>query len=521
MLRRLIAALAFLLVAAVIVLCWPSPVEERVPSLGDDDRVPPVTAVNAAPDPVTEAHPAGPVRVAVKAEPTTRSPAAPSRGTATRAPTLAPVSEATIRFTLEDLRAKIGDRVLRIGSESSSFTAPIDPLGLAVIEGLPPHTPLHAHVSEGDMTIAEVGEFILEPGETRALHRRIEGGALVTGRLVRERDDRPLTRRGLWIVRDESSDAPSERHVMTDVVVGTNLIASTSTDGTGAFRFDDIRPGTYRIGRAGYSPIPTQELVIPRDTPHVSVTVRTPELTIEGIVFSPDGTPAPAIRVTAEQTGATRATSRTRHDGTFRLGPVWPGRYDVSTSTVFGPGAPATVQAHAGKTGVELRLERGATVSGRVRDAVTGGLLAATVRLARGPNGVVTSRTDDDGVFSFSGLAAGPVHLSASTRTDLAGLGPEVTLRPGEDRTGVDIAVSRAASIEVHVAGVIRLATCFVYAGGSCVATARPSTASHATVTLPADVELTVKVKRGDDERAQTVKLSPGEHRKLEFDFDE
>ncbi len=94
-------------------------------------------------------------------------------------------------------------------------------------------------------------------------------------------------------------------------------------------------------------------------------------LAIEGIVEDSAGTPLSGASVTAHaRASRDGSVVRTAADGTFKLDGLEPGSWRLVAERAGS--APATKIAHAGDTGVRLRLAYGGRIEGRVRDRRSG-----------------------------------------------------------------------------------------------------------------------------------------------------
>lgn len=446
---------------------------------------------------------------------------------------------ATLRVVLDDRRPEIGARTvdawvyardldrtrsiwdgLDDRSPTESLRAPVDEHGRCVFGDLPPDAALHLTISEGETCVGSLREpVVLRPDETRELRWILGADAVVTGTLVRDDDGRPLPGREVSILERPPSRRPSPPRDLQDAYHG--LVTKTKTDRHGRFRFDGVPPGAYWIGARARYPMAVQPFDVVVERPHVEVTVAAPELLIEGTVKTADGRTPSYFRVHARSTSLeTVFSGRANRDGTFSIGPLWPETYRVWASS-HGADAPSEeTVASAGTAGLELRLRRGASVSGRVLRGAGGESVPATVFLTReDSDGAASTYDRDAGSYSFEGLEPGTYHLAATTESGLVGIGPSVTVQTGEALTGVEITVEPAASLELSVDADAPVWNVYVHAGTACVAYDMLRPGANRPVVAPADVDLTVRVTAWYDEQVRTVRLAPGEHRKLEFTF--
>ena len=128
----------------------------------------------------------------------------------------------------------------------------------------------------------------------------------------------------------------------------------------------------------------------------------------------------------------------TDQNGRYRFDALEPGRYSVTVqkagfATMFGRGPEATLQAGERKTDLNVTIQRGAAIVGRVLDENGEPIANANVMAWRRPpvsNGAASSarfgltpagsaaQTNDLGEFRLFGLAAGEVYVQATSHPD-------------------------------------------------------------------------------------------------------
>ncbi|HEY3886341.1 MAG TPA: carboxypeptidase-like regulatory domain-containing protein, partial [Vicinamibacterales bacterium] len=229
---------------------------------------------------------------------------------------------------------------------------------------------------------------------------------------------------------------------------------------------------------------------------------------IRGRVLSTAGEPLRKARVALTSEGRDEgAPVYADGDGRFTFTNLSTGRYVLTASkagyvtTRFGashplePPAPVTIPAGGGGVDVEIRLARGAAISGRVLDDNGDPVIAAPVAAARvihaGSRVTLTtvkaSTTDDLGEYRLPELAAGsyivtvdPANSMSAMRTAAVMIGPAgraiasdepwthwrrayypnaaslgqaqaVPLQPGQEVTGIDFAVRPTATAQVSI----------------------------------------------------------------------
>ncbi|MEZ4404334.1 MAG: carboxypeptidase-like regulatory domain-containing protein [Kofleriaceae bacterium] len=152
------------------------------------------------------------------------------------------------------------------------------------------------------------------------------------------------------------------------------------------------------------------------------------------------------LPVSAVGPGRVRREVTTGLDGTLTLAPIAAGTWTVTVRTPGYVGRGLEVAVPAGDRpgqvtvrDLRLELERGATVTGTVRDRAGDRVAGVTVRVRRGGE-QVTATTDADGDYRLVDVPTGAVTLTA----DKDGLGAraELELRPGDERGGLELTLN-------------------------------------------------------------------------------
>jgi protocatechuate 3,4-dioxygenase beta subunit len=197
-----------------------------------------------------------------------------------------------------------------------------------------------------------------------------------------------------------------------------------------------------------------------------------PGITVTGrVVADSTGDPIRNARVTLTPAPRTTPGVLTDRDGRFSVtAPA--GRYNV-TASKSGYARSASIPAPAGEA-IEIRLRRGAAISGRVLDEfgdpASGVRVAAQTkeRAVLDRSEAATGVTDDRGEYRLAGLTSGSfVVVVTTTRALSPGTGQpatssiqrtyypgvstpdeakELTLQPGDDRSGIDFNVAAAVN---------------------------------------------------------------------------
>jgi hypothetical protein len=194
----------------------------------------------------------------------------------------------------------------------------------------------------------------------------------------------PVAHQELWLLRGTSAERQQPGVDACYLQSGdkASLVASTETDSEGQFRFDGVPTGRYWLGPASvreYSDPPNENDVaslamvmeIPTGAKEHECSFKASRgLFIRGVVQRPDGTPAGNRYVSGfgvESPGILGTSSDDR--GAFVLGPLAPGKLYLNAI-----GRPDFIDASsgpfdAGTVDVELKLEAGTRIAGRVIDA--------------------------------------------------------------------------------------------------------------------------------------------------------
>ena len=170
-----------------------------------------------------------------------------------------------------------------------------------------------------------------------------------------------------------------------------------------------VPPGT--APRPGVSPAPSDTV----DTGRVSGQVRDARSRTPLVDALVQLVP---VDMTREHLEAPRATARTDPNGRFEIQLVRPGRYRVLGSApgyplldpFFGSAPQIAVVEGAEVSGVNVPLQRGAIISGRIFDEQGSGLDGVEIEVRKvlpqsmGPTGAARAETADDGWFQVANL---------------------------------------------------------------------------------------------------------------------
>lgn len=242
----------------------------------------------------------------------------------------------------------------------------------------------------------------------------------------------------------------------------------TESDGSGRFLLDGLSPGPLALWvmAEGYLMKTVRGLQIPEtgEAPPVEI-VLGPGATVEGRVLDEGSRPVagafvhaiPAQGFDGESWIPASGGVRSGEDGRYRVGGLPPGRFQVAAQTPEGRLAEAVVEIPEGTAGVhplDLRLDSGSPVSGRVLDDTGAPVAGASLQLAAaGLPRVLQKTSGADGSFLFPSVPAGSWRLSAAaagfTETGLPG-----EIRAGEGPVvGIELRLERGGTVTGQVLG--------------------------------------------------------------------
>ncbi|HEX4825986.1 MAG TPA: carboxypeptidase-like regulatory domain-containing protein [Candidatus Polarisedimenticolaceae bacterium] len=202
------------------------------------------------------------------------------------------------------------------------------------------------------------------------------------------------------------------------------------TDQSGAYQVGLDQAGRYqasvRIDAAGGPGGQNLVMLTVPDQPQVQQDIVFASNAITGHVANPDGGDIKGAIILAMQDAAgagtanlRQSTTTTAADGTFRLDAVEPGTYRVTArATGFAPAEqyPVTVSDGQPETNIELTMQRGWLMRGRVLDPNGRAVNDATIVVAAPGNaesGFLPSHTDSSGAFRITCPLDGPVSVAA------------------------------------------------------------------------------------------------------------
>ena len=402
-----------------------------------------------------------------------------------------------------------------------------DATGRCRIEGLPPAAPLAltARRTRQD-TLRPPEELVLSPAETRAVELRFDAGADVWG-WVRDPSGAGLGRVELWL----KPRAEGEGGCLRSYDPGPKEVERSDPDGR--FRFAGVPDGEWLVGCSPEGPYaPRAQVVVVRNgfADHEPVVVADGSLALKGRVLGPGDEPLKAHVFAFGKESGCYADTESDDDGTFSLGPLVAETYVLSVLFATSKSgasltSAASVEADAGRTDVVLRMQSGASISGRIVDPTTGEGVQANVMTAplagsEGSASWVGTSSRPDGSFSFDGLAPATYTVFASTPgIRVAGSKPLV-LRPGDELSGLELLLEPGARLRVSYDGQQPYGQFRVNLDGQCVAADGVQRGTDTTFIVPAGlltVECSEYVGTTPTTRTREVEVAVGELASVEF----
>lgn len=233
------------------------------------------------------------------------------------------------------------------------------------------------------------------------------------------------------------------------------------SDETGFFRVEDVIPGSFELmaTAAGYQRSELKNLEVrPGQDLRGTEVVLAPGAVVEGRVLSPSGQPLAGAEVGMMEPSADFffGTATTDGDGRYRLEGIAPGPRSFQAEHESYRRAVKELEVRLGENTLDLRLEGGAEISGRVVDEGGVPVPSARVFLRDGPRswGQPGAVSGADGSFRLEGVADGTYRIQA----DKEGFahsrdGVEVTVA-GSSVSGVEVKLSAGGAIVGQITGV-------------------------------------------------------------------
>lgn len=204
-------------------------------------------------------------------------------------------------------------------------------------------------------------------------------------------------------------------NAQVQVFAGSNLVASTLADESGAYLITGIAPGQYSVTAIlpNYQTGVETALVQSNATATVNFSLQpNPGSVIGTVLATAAGNPIIGANVSIYQGSNILASSLTDSNGAYLMSNLAPGHYTlvVSANLFQNASQGATVTSNQTTT-ANFTL---ADLPGSITGTITGA--AATVDLLQGQNLIASTATTSDGSFSFSNLSPGNYTVRAQAQ---------------------------------------------------------------------------------------------------------
>ena len=288
--------------------------------------------------------------------------------------------------------------------------------------------------------LVETGNYDLEIEYTGVGLSRIAGVEVASGQTVVR--DLAAGSHSVQVLLDGPTEviAGALVAISRETPNGTILVNAGRGDAQGQVQFDHLQPGTYLVSVLGDGDMGADESVtVPNGTllsPVVRPVTLISQARVEGTLLDVLGTPVANAHVYLQQANSKlQSETQTSADGTYSLGNVTPGTYDI---VAIRSGAPAFVQTgvtlSSGTTILNPTLSAtSGTVTGVVKSSKTNTPIAgAAVTLVDSANhflGMTT--TDRNGQFQMTAASGTNLFLRVSVAGYLPAIVPNLSVTIG------------------------------------------------------------------------------------------
>lgn len=328
------------------------------------------------------------------------------------------------------------------GAEPQAVTGPA---GQFVLEGLRAGETLSLRVSRAGYAAVNLDPITVPAEEPVTVVLR--PAARVSGTVVDE-DGSPVSGVSLLLTRD------------------SRVLGAATSDSVGRFAVEGVEPATLALTAMapGFLPSVQSDLDVPQGGELADLEVILERgAVLAGTVTAPSGEPAPRARITVSGGGAPGSfaglglsQAAADEDGHYRLEGVAEGERSVRVEWNGLPPAARSVEVRAGTNRLDVQLEGGAAVSGRVVTSGGEPVEGAELRLAplQEAGGAPPSATSaPDGSFRFAAVSPGRYRLQGA-RPGYAGPPRDVEVA-GEPVSDLELRLDRGGALSGRLHGLL------------------------------------------------------------------
>jgi protocatechuate 3,4-dioxygenase beta subunit len=245
-------------------------------------------------------------------------------------------------------------------------------------------------------------------------------------------------------------------------VMMTMMMEGDTSDSEGRFLFEDQPPGKISLSAeaSGYQESKLKDIEVPKGEHLEGVELKLPAgAVLTGQVFAPDGRPLIGAQVdkVSEEGGPMRMITGNPTDGNgiYRLEGLAPGLVSVEATHDDFPRAVKDIDLDEGLNSLDLHLEGGVEVSGRVVGTSGSPVPDAVARLAvkgqfwGGPQ----TRTEADGTFEMPGVQDGDYALWIEAEGYAPSSGEQTVEVAGQAVQGLEVRLDSGAVITGTISG--------------------------------------------------------------------
>lgn len=274
---------------------------------------------------------------------------------------------------------------------------------------------------------------------------------------------RPAARVSGTVVGEDGGPVSGASLLLTD---GSRVVGAATSGAGGRFAVEGVEPGTLALTALapGFLPSVQSDLDVPHGGELTDLEVILERgAVLEGTVTAPSGEPAPGARITITENGTPGSfaglglsQAATDEDGRYRLEGVAEGERSVQVEWNGLPSAARSVEVQAGTNRLDVRLEGGAEVSGRVVTSSGEPVEGAELRLAplQETGAALPSATSaSDGSFRFAAVSPGRYRLQGA-RPGYAGPSRDVEVA-GDPVSDLELRLDRGGALSGRLHGLL------------------------------------------------------------------